>query len=162
MSGLSRPISALKAPTKNSRIETVPPWAKNGRMRRSPLMPWTPEVSMVPFGLAMMVPKLMPFDLRSRVTGVLITQRLGSSRLADPPELGGDFIGQHLLKTETEQMRGIAAVGPRDHVAAEARRAARPAVARRARIGEAGRATRRPRRCCQSRRPSSDRCLGRT
>ena len=51
-----RPISFWKAPTTNSRIEIVPPWAKKGRTRRSGSTPATREVSTVPSGWAVMVP----------------------------------------------------------------------------------------------------------
>jgi hypothetical protein len=52
----SMPISALSAPTKNSRIDTVPPCAKNGRTRRSGFTPSTPEVSAVPPGRPVTTP----------------------------------------------------------------------------------------------------------
>ena len=57
---------------------------------------------------------------------------------ADGAEVGGDLVGQHLLEAEAEQVRSVAAVRPRDDVAAEAGRAARPAVAGRAAVGQPG------------------------
>lgn len=55
-SGDSSPISALKAPTMNSRIEMVAPCAKNGRTRRSVFTPSTSLVSTVPSGNAVIRP----------------------------------------------------------------------------------------------------------
>ena len=53
-------------------------------------------------------------------------------------KVGGDFVGQHFFQTQAEQVRSIAAIGPRRDVSARSRRATRAAVARRAAIGEAG------------------------
>ena len=45
------------------------------------------------------------------------------------PQLRRDFVGQHLLQSEAEQVRGIPAVGPRYYISTETRGATRPAVA---------------------------------
>ena len=50
------PISSFNAPTTNSRIENLPPCAKNGRTRRSGSTPATRDTSTVPFGNAVRVP----------------------------------------------------------------------------------------------------------
>src|SRR5262249_1489416 len=53
-------------------------------------------------------------------------------------QVGGDLVRQHLLQPESEQMRRVAAIRSGRHVAAEAGRAARPAVAGGATIGQPG------------------------
>src|SRR5687767_5977002 len=55
---------------------------------------------------------------------------------SDPAQVGGHFIGEHLLEAESEQVWGVTAVRPRDHVAAEASRTARSSMARRAAVGQ--------------------------
>src|SRR5262249_33888163 len=65
----SSPISFLKAPTRNSRMEIVLPSAKNGRTRRSGFTPSTFEVSSVPSGLAVIDPKEIPLLRSLLVTG---------------------------------------------------------------------------------------------
>jgi hypothetical protein len=45
------------------------------------------------------------------------------SRVADCPQVARDLVCEHLLQPEAEQMRGIATVGPREHVAAASGRA---------------------------------------
>ena len=57
---------------------------------------------------------------------------------ADGAQVGRDLVGEHLLQAEAEQVRRVAAVGPRDDVAAESRRAARPAVAAGAAVDQPG------------------------
>ena len=64
--------------------------------------------------------------------------RVGERLRADRAQLGRDLVGQHLLQAEAEQVRRIAAVGPRRDVAAEAGRAARTAVAGGAAVGQPG------------------------
>ena len=51
-----RPISAWKAPTRNSRMEMVSPCRKNGRTRRSGFTPRTPVVSTDPSERALIEP----------------------------------------------------------------------------------------------------------
>ena len=80
----------------------------------------------------------MPLLLRVRVTVAAALVRVGDRPLAHRAQVGRDLVGQHLLEAETEEVRSVAAVGSRDDVAAEAGRAARPAVAGGAAVGEAG------------------------
>ena len=56
---------------------------------------------------------------------------------ADLAQVGGHLVAEHLLQAEAEQVGCIAAVRAREDVAAEARRAARPAVAGGAAVGQA-------------------------
>src|SRR5215813_7760259 len=42
------------------------------------------------------------------------------SGLAGGAQVSSDFVGQHLLKTKSEKVRGIAAVGSRHHVSTRA------------------------------------------
>ena len=58
--------------------------------------------------------------------------------LAGGPEFPGHLVRQHLLEPEAEQMWRVAAVRARDHVAAKAGRAPRPAVTAGAAVGQAG------------------------
>ncbi len=62
----------------------------------------------------------------------------GDGAVADLAQARGDLVGQHLLQAEAEQVRRVAAVGPRHDVSSAARRAARAAVASGAAVREAG------------------------
>ncbi len=76
---------------------------------------------------------------------------------ADRAQVRGDLVGEHFLQAEAEQVRCVAAVGPRDHVAAEARRAARTAVAAGAAVDEPGADRARSHRCRRCRPACADR-----
>src|SRR5690606_8341764 len=54
--------------------------------------------------------------------------------LANRAQIGRHLVGEHLDQAEAEQVRRVAAVGKRGDVAADAGRAARPAVARSATV----------------------------
>ena len=94
----------------------------------------------MPSGSAVIAPKSMP----------LLTQRRRDrrGRCSAPAAHGarariarrsrGDLVGEHLLEPEAEEVRRVAAVGPRDDVAADAGGAARPAVAAAQLSDEAG------------------------
>src|SRR4029450_11840143 len=57
-------------------------------------------------------------------------------RGADRAQVRGHLVGEHLLETEAEEMRRVAAIGAGDDVATEAGGAARTAMAAGAGIGE--------------------------
>ena len=139
LSKLSRPISALNAPTRNSRMEIVRPWAKNGRTRRSGSTPTTAEVLTVPSALAVIEPKLTPFAVERQRRRHLVRSGLVERLRADRAQGAGHLVGELLLQAEAEQVGRVAAVRTRDDVAAVARRSAGPPVAGGARVGETGR-----------------------
>ena len=58
--------------------------------------------------------------------------------VADRAQVGRDLVRQHLLEAEAEQVGGVPAVRPGNHVAAEAGRPAGPPVAGRAAVGQSG------------------------
>jgi hypothetical protein len=99
-------------------------------------MPCTPEASTVPFGLATILPKLMPFELRFPGHRPPVPLRLVDRIGALLPKVLGDLVSQHFLKAEPEQMGRVAAVRSRGDVAAEAGRTARPPVTGGARVGK--------------------------
>ena len=80
-------------------------------------------------------------------------------RVADRPQVTRDLVGQHLLQSEAEQMRGVAAVGPREDVTAAARRAARSPVTGGTAVGKPGDDRGVALRCRLRRRRFSDRAL---
>src|SRR6266540_1113269 len=59
------------------------------------------------------------------------------SRIADRAEVGGNLVGEHLLQSQAEEMRCVAAVRTRGDVAAESRRPARASMPSRAAVGQA-------------------------
>ena len=80
----------------------------------------------------------MPLLLRLRVT---VRRSRRASAIAPSRIVRGarrDLVREHLLEAEAEEVGGVAAVRPGDHVAAEAGGAAGPAVAGRAAVGQAG------------------------
>ena len=80
----------------------------------------------------------MPLLTSRAVTGMLPFGARAIALRSDVAQVGGDLVGQHLLQSEPEQMRRIAAVGPRRDVAADAGGAARSAVAGGAAVGQPG------------------------
>ena len=80
----------------------------------------------------------MPLLTSLRTTAHAEPLRAIACGCANRPEIGGDLVGEHLLQPQAEQVWGVAAVGPRRDVAAEARGSARPAVACGAAVGKPG------------------------
>ncbi len=57
---------------------------------------------------------------------------------ADGAQVGRDLVGEHLFQAEAEEVRGVAAVGASDNVAAGAGGAARASVAGGTTVGQPG------------------------
>src|SRR5262245_57155941 len=69
---------------------------------------------------------------------VALAMRVLHGIVADVAQVSGDLVRQHLLEAKAEQVRGVAAVRPRHHVAPRSGRAPRAAVAAGATVHEAG------------------------
>ena len=134
-----RPISSFSAPTTNSRIEILPPCAKNGRTRRSGSTPTTRDVSTVPSGeRGQAAVEHALAGERRPVTGARSAGRM-------PPPARAGRAGRSVISSASISFRprpkrcgasrlsGRVATSP-----PESRRAARTAVARGAAVGHAG------------------------
>ena len=139
LSKLSRPISALNAPTRNSRMEIVRPWAKNGRTRRSGSTPTTAEVLTVAVGIGRDRTEADALRRERQRRRHLVRGGLVERLRPDRAQRAGHLVGELLLQAEAEQVGRIAAVRTRDDVAAVAGRSAGSPVAGGARVGETGR-----------------------